>query len=122
MNIGDTVFAALDGLVSNRCYPNTFPQEAQPTWPAIRYSVISRDPDQTIDGTDNGDSDDIRVQVDFVATSYEAARTLRNSGDTAMRAITTPPCVRVAEFETYDVETKTHRFVVDYLFHPSTPA
>ena len=119
MNVSETLKTALGGLVGNRVYPNTFPQAATPTWPAIRWTVVSREPDQTIDGTDEGESDDIRVQVDVVAATYVAAETLRDQAVAILIALT-PPCVRVSEFETYDTETKTHRFVIDVQFHPST--
>lgn len=122
MNVGATLKTVLGTLVAGRITPNTFPQEPlTPTWPAIRYTVISRDADIDIEGTDDGEADDIRVQLDLVAKSYEAARSLRN--DVVARLIDlTPPCARVGEFETYDVETKTHRVVIDVLFAPSTSA
>lgn len=119
MNVGDTIKAALSSLAGGRVTPNKFDQAPQPVWPAIRYTVASRDPDVTIDGTDTGDSDDVRVQIDFVATDYTAAKALRDQGVSALQSAT---CVRAGEFETYDTETKTHRFVVDFIFSPSTPA
>ncbi len=121
MNVAAHVNGLLSALVGGRCYPNKFPQQATPTWPAIRFTVVGREIDQVLDGTDEGESDDIRVQVDFVAAGYEAARTLRDLGVAAMLASATP-CVRVSEFETFDAETKTDRFVVDFQFHPSTSA
>lgn len=118
--IGGVVFDALKSLVSNRCYPNTFPQPPKvPIWPAIRYTVISQEPVPDICGTDVGDTDDTRVQIDCVAASYGDAYALRQSVIAAMQLVA-PPCLRDGGFETYDSETKTHRMSVDYLFHPSS--
>lgn len=120
MNVAETIKEALGTLAGGRCTPNTFPQgSGAPSWPAIRFTVAARDPDQTIDGTDEGETDDIRVQFDFVDKSYADAKTLRDQAVAILIALPTP-CVRVSEFETYDTETKTHRFVVDVQFHPSS--
>lgn len=122
--ISAVVFTALGPLVSNRVYPNTFPQpdnNQPPVWPSIRYTVISRDPIQDICGTDYGDTDDTRVQVDVVAKTYGAMITLRDQVSVAMDGLS-PPVRRQNEFETYDVETKTHRAVMEFLFTPSSPA
>lgn len=122
MNVGETLKTALGGLVGSRVYPNKFPQPpAAPVWPAIRYTVISREPDQTIDGTDDGESDDIRVQLDIVAIDYATAKSLRDQAWAALSALSTP-CVRIGENELADVETKTQRFILDIQFHPSTSA
>ena len=120
MNVAAVIKDALGPLVGDRVHPNTFPQPPQtPVWPAVRFTVINRDPDVTVDGTDDGESDDVRVQLDIVATGYEAARALR---DTCLAVLQSPTCVRAGESETYDTETKTHRFIVDVVFTPSTSA
>lgn len=121
MNVGETLKAALGSLVENRVWPNRFPQEATPTWPAIRYTVVSREPDQIIEGTDDGETDDIRVQLDIVTKAYADTQTLRGQVVAALQAVT-PPCVRLAEFEDFDAETKTHRAMLDVQFHPSSSA
>lgn len=118
--ITGVVYGALKGLVSDRCYPSTFPQPpAVPTWPAIRYTVISSEPVPDICGTDDGETDATEVQIDYVAKTYGAAVALRELGRAALM-VTDPPCVRGSGFETFDAETKTHRVSDDYLFHPSS--
>ncbi len=119
MNVAQEIKTALGSLVSQRLFPNRFPQETTPTWPAIRFTVINRAADITIDGTDDGESDDIRVQLDIVATSYEAARTLRNQVVASIQAMSTPNA-RVGEQETYDTDTKTHRVILEVMFMPSS--
>lgn len=118
--ISGVVFDALKMLVSNRCYPNTFPQEPEvPVWPAIRFTIIGETPYPDLCGTDDGSTDDARVQVDCVAKTYGAAKSLRDSVVAAMM-VTDPPCVRDGAFEAFDPETKTHRVTVDFIFTPSS--
>lgn len=118
--ISAVVFTALKNLVSNRVYPNTFPQApAVQTWPAIRYVIISEQPIPDVCGTDDGSTDDTRVQVDAVALTYGAAVALRDQIITAMQGLA-PPAVRESGFEEYDSETKTHRCVIDFLFCASS--
>lgn len=118
------VFTALRSLVGDRCYPNTFEQPPDghlPTWPAIRYTVISSDNVPDICGTDDADTDDTVVQLDIVAKTYGAAVSLRDSVYAAMQGLD-PPAVRQSSFHTYDEDTKTQRIVLTYLFAASSPA
>jgi hypothetical protein len=110
----------LKALVSNRCYPNTFPQAGkEPEWPAIRYAIVSRAPVADACGTDDGSTDEVRVQIDFVARTYGAALALRDAGVAALSA-TDPPCLRDGEIENYDEQTRTHGVTVDFIFSPSS--
>lgn len=116
------VFNALRGLVSDRCYPTTFEQPPDgrlPTWPAIRYTVISSDSVVDIDGTDSAETDDTLVQIDLVAKTHGAVVTLRDQVINAMMGLD-PPAVRQNSIQLYDAETKTHRIVLDYLFTASS--
>lgn len=117
--IGGIVFETLQGLVDGRCYPNTFPQGRTPTWPAIRYIVTDSLPTPDVCGTDLGETDETRVQVDCVALTYGAVIILR---DQVIVAMQNPLCIREGMFETYDSETKTHRVVIEFTFHPSSVA
>jgi len=119
--ITGVVYSALKDLVDERCYPSTFPQpkSGDPVWPAIRYTVITTEPIPDICGTDTGDTDEISVQIDYVAKTHGAVVALRDQGRIAL-LMTFPPCTRGAGFETYDSETKTHRATDDYQFHPSS--
>lgn len=119
--ISAVVFTALKGLVNNRCYPIDFPQsDKQPqTWPAIRFTVITAQPVQDVCGTDNGDTDDTTVQVDYVALTYGGMITLRDQGRAAMQNLD-PPALRASGSEFRDADTKTVRWTEDYTFYPST--
>lgn len=82
--IDEALKTALGSLVSGRCYPMQRPQNA--AVPAIVYSIISDDPQNTLCGT--GTLYNARVQVDAWATTYTAARTLADSIAAAMAAST----------------------------------
>lgn len=119
--ISGLIFETLRDLVDNRCYPNTFPQPPErPVWPAIRYT-IAVDANVDLCRNDNVDeTDEYTAQIDVVAQSYGAAKALRNQVVDAL-AMLEPPAVREFERETYDTDTKTHRVILEYSFHQSTP-
>lgn len=120
--IEGVVFTALRSLVGDRCYPNTFeqpPDARLPTWPAIRYTLISGDNAFDLCGTDDVGTDDTVVQLDLVAKTHGAVVTLRDQVITAMQGLT-PPAVRLSMFNEYDETTKTHRITMDYLFSGSS--
>lgn len=122
MTIEASLFTALGPLVSNRVSPVTFPLTgAVPVWPAIRYSIISVTPSVTICGDGGDETADTRIQIDIVATTFSAARTLRRQVMTAMQAFT-PIAVFENSFSSYDAETKTFREQVDFVTYASTPA
>lgn len=109
-------------LVEGRCYASTFLQNGDlPRWPAIRYTVVNSENEETICGTDDVSTDDVRVQVDYVAKSHGAMITLRDAGIAAMMTHDPPPA-RTGGFQTYDEETKTHRAMVEFVFQQSSPA
>jgi hypothetical protein len=119
--ISGVLYTALRGLVSDRVYPSTFlqPDGNLPVWPAIRYTFIDYTPAIEICGTDDGATDDARVQIDIVAKSYGAMVALRTQVTTALMNVD-PPAVRERGFETYDTETRTHRAVLEFAFYPSS--
>lgn len=133
--ISGVVFTALRGLVNDRCYPNEFPQELinppksstggsnpnYPTWPAIRYYQLSALNAPCILGTGDEDTDDTTIQIDIVARTYGAMRSLVTQVIAALQD-TDPPCTRDFVFEDYDEETKTHRGILRYTFYASSPA
>ena len=123
MSVPAVVYAALQSLVSGRCYPSEFPQRdgVLPTWPAIRYTVIDQDAPASQCGTNDESTDDTTVQIDVVARDYAAMRTLKAQVITAL-ADTDPPCSREMAFEEYDAETKTHRAILRFLFIASSQA
>ena len=123
MSVSTVIYTALQGLVSTRCYPNEFPQRdgSLPTWPAIRYTIVSEFAPPSQCGTNDESTDDTSVQIDVVAKDYAAMRTLKGQVITALQS-TDPPCARDGGQELWDAETKTHRAVLFYTFQASSPA
>jgi hypothetical protein len=129
--IGGVVREALRGLVNDHCYPSRFPQEAiaspgtttavlnEPTWPAIRYTLVNAQNDATHCGTDGRDTDNTTVQIDVVAKTYGAMSTLVDEVINALMVVE-PPCLRDGYIEVWDAETKTHRGILTYTFFAST--
>lgn len=118
------IFTALRSLVSDRCYAAVFPQPqgVLPTWPAIRYTVISRVNEGDICGTDDTRTDDTRVQIDIVTFTHGATLALQDQVISAMMALD-PPATRQSGFgPVFDEETKTYRTSLDYLFCASSLA
>lgn len=120
--IEGVVFTALNSLVNGRCWPNKFEQQAdRPLWPAIRYTVVASDNEESICGTDDVSTDDTRVQLDGVALTHGAVLALRDQIIVRMMGLD-PPAIRLpGGFQTYDAETKTHRVMLEYLFQASSP-
>jgi hypothetical protein len=131
--ISGVIFTALRALVNDRCYPLRFPQEdiaapgtesaalVKPTWPAIRFTVVGSIADGTICGSDTMEADSTSVQIDVVAATYGAMVTLRDQVIVALQT-TDPPSIRTDQyFELWDSETRTHRAILSYEFHASSP-
>jgi hypothetical protein len=62
---------------------------------------------------------DVRVQLDLVASTYTALRTLRTAVLAAMVPFATP-AIWDGDGEEYDEETKTFRARIDYVIYPSS--
>jgi hypothetical protein len=121
MSLEADLFAALKSLVGNRCVPNTFPQPpAVPTWPAIRYTMVSRVPVVDICGDGDDATAEPRVQLDIVAETYPAAEALRVQVRAAMRSFSPPAICENAGMALFDADTKTHRFIMEYVFQGSS--
>lgn len=119
MSIESDLYQALRGLVSDRVYPLAFPQLTTPVWPAIRYSFISVDPGTDICGDGGNATSDTRVQIDIVAKTFEAMRSIRLQVLTAMESFD-PPAIWQGEFDDFDAETKTYRASLDFVIYPSS--
>lgn len=122
MTLEQDLFATLRPLVSNRVYPVVFPQPVTgqpPVWPAIRYTIISSVPVEDLCGDGDDQTADVRVQLDVVAGTYAAMRALRLQVMEKMRVFDTPARLALSVDE-YDVETKTHRGILDYDVHGSS--
>jgi hypothetical protein len=121
MSVENDVFDALKTLVGNRVYPLTFVQPGGqlPTWPAIRYTVVSDAIEPTVCGSGGPALADTRVQLDVVAIGYTAMRALREQVITAMEAMTTPT-VWDGDGEAFDEPTRTCRARLDFVIYPSS--
>lgn len=124
-------FAPIFGPMENpRFYPNTFPQTDGATftgWPAARYLIVDEVSPEDICGTGNGDQDDVRVQIDICAETYDEMRSLRQQvvdraelGLTVATTETPCPARRESSFITYDDDAKVHRAVLDFVLSPSS--
>lgn len=112
--------AALKSLVGNRVAPVIFPQPpGVPTWPAIRYTVISNVPVTDICGDGDDETAEPRVQLDVVAATYMQVRALRLQVMAAMRMFL-PPAILENTSSQYDDETKTFREIMEYTIHGSS--
>jgi hypothetical protein len=119
MTVESELFDTLKGLVSNRVYPNTFPQPeaGTPVYPMIRYVIIATEIDPDICG--DGDADSIRVQLDLVDDDALSTFALRDSVRAIMKTHTEPAVLEDTASE-FDVETKTHRVRMDYIIYLSS--
>jgi hypothetical protein len=119
VSLESDIFDALKGLVSNRCYPEIFPQGKLPVWPAIRYSFVSVVPAAAICGDGGDETADTAVQIDCVAETFAECRELRADVMAAM-VLFDPPAMMENSFGSYDAETKTFRTTLDYTVYRST--
>ena len=119
MTIEADLFTALRSLVGNRVAP-TFPQPPKtPTWPAIRYRIISNIPVVDICGDGDDSTAEPHIQLDVVATTFEAARALRLQVMAVMKTFD-PPAILQNSASEDDAETKTSREILDYILYGST--
>ncbi len=131
MSLRTLIFSALSAIpevqrtspTAVAVHPVIFPQPARysPEWPKIRYTFISRVPPVDICGDGEEDSIDTRVQLDIVALTVAEIDTIRVEVRNIM-SVFNPPAVLDLEFDEFDSETQTFRWVMDYLITPSTTA
>lgn len=120
----EALHALLAPLVGGRVYPVMFPQEPLPTWPAIRYTPVGGTVWPDVCGSGDGAEDDVRVQIDCVAETYLAARTLNQQVRAALAGWSAgPPAVADGPplFD-FDPETRTHRAIQTFTLYPSSSA
>jgi len=115
MSLETDLYAALSSLVSNRVYPNVFPQVDAGTqvWPSIRYTIVSSVPVEDLCGDGDDTTADVRVQLDAVDVTYSKMRALRLSVMAAMRTFPTPARL-ASNFDDYDADVKVHRAMLQY--------
>ena len=111
MTITASIVTALSALVSNRVTPDMFPQEnGAPTVPAIRYTLVpGGDNHADLAGDGDATTDDVRIQLDWIARTADARDALGLVIRAAMKTLD-PPCVMDGTpISTYDAETKVFR-------------
>ena len=116
----EALHAALAPLVGGRCFPVVFPLQPLPTWPAIRYTPVGGTVYPDACGGGDGVEDDVRVQIDSVATTYEGARQLAQQVRATLMLFTPPAVADGPPFFQYDAETKTMRAIQDFTLYPSS--
>lgn len=121
MSIESTLFGALQGLVSGRCYMDAFPQPtsgAMPV-PAIRVSLLGGTIDLDICGAGTEATDSITVQVDIVAAKNTQRETLRQQVRAAMAALSPAWILRAPPIQDYDGETNLYRSILEFTVYGS---
>lgn len=116
----EALHAALAPLVAGRVYPVMFPQEPLPTWPAIRYTPVGGTVYPDACGSGDGAEDDVRVQIDSVAPTFDAARLLNQQVRAALGAFTPPAVADGPPLFDFDAETRTFRAIQDFTLYPSS--
>jgi hypothetical protein len=122
MTITETIYSTLSPLVTNnRVFieflpPGTFTDLLRT--PAIRYSLIAAEPDNTI-ASSTYLADQSRYQIDFYASNRTELLSLVNAARTAMTALVDPPPTRELETSGYEEDTKLYVYTIDWMFHPS---
>ena len=120
----EALHALLAPLVGGRCYPVMFPQEPLPTWPAIRYTPLPGSTHPDACGSGDGAEDDVAVQIDCVAETYLAARTLNQQVRAALMGWAAgPPAVADSSpiFD-FDPEARAFRVIQTFTLYPSSSA
>jgi hypothetical protein len=117
------IFNALRNLVFDRVTPDKFEQEAgTPTVPAVRYTFVGGENFAALCGDDDPDTDDVRIQLDWIARTGEERDALTPLIRAAMKGID-PPCVLDGTVVTsFDPETKVYRGMGHWVYQPSSAA
>jgi len=122
MSLETDLVTALGDLVGGRIYPDAFPLAPLPQWPALRYTLNGGLVDDANCGSGNGETDDVAVIIDVVATTSTQRTTVRDQVRSALAAMTPAGVLTAAPRHMFDAETRTFRAVLDVTFYLSTPA
>lgn len=111
--------ALVDGRYA--VYPDVFPQPpAVPVWPALRYTLAGGTIYPDLAGAGDEDGDDVRVQIDAVATTSLARRELWAAVRDAMQGLDPPAVLQAPPVLSYDSDTKTWRAMGDFILYSSS--
>lgn len=101
-------------------YPDAFPQEPKsPVWPAVRYTIIGGTIDEDLCGAGDEETDDIRVQIDVVATDSSERSRIMRAVRTAMTLVSCA-VLQAPPVNSRDEETKTFRAMADWMIYGSS--
>lgn len=120
MSLQTSIFDALKGLVANRVTPDKFEQEDQPTVSAIRYTFIGGENFAALCGDDDPDTDDVHVQIDWIARTGDGRDALTPLIRAALKAIDPPLVLDGAVINSFDAETKVYRGMGIWVYRPSS--
>ena len=110
--VHDALFLALGALCANRVYPYHLPDN--PTYPAIVYTEIASDQDNTLCGRSNFRR--LRMQFDLYAKTTASLATLRDGLVNAMDSFAFFALLQ-NEFAGYEPEVLVQRKTLDYSIH-----
>lgn len=111
----------IGSLVSQRYYPNKFPQEkTAPTWPAIRGTIVGRENELDQCGAGELDEENVRVQLDFCALTYDEVSQTFALACTLLAAASPAWIRQPGGFEDWDAEAKVHRITRDWVLYQSS--
>lgn len=109
MTIEQDIFNALDGLVGGRVYPLVMPEKG--TKPAIVYTRIGSNPENTLDG--GATIDQIRIQVDTYANTYAETKTISASVRSIMESASFKGTLQ-SDQDLFEPDIKLYRVSQDY--------
>ena len=101
--------ASLGALVGSRIWPLV---RYNDTKPAITYQIVGTVPQVAVDGG-TGDLDNVRVQIDAWADTYDAARQVAAAVRTAMASFSTNS-VPLIDQDFYEQEPRIYRVSLDF--------
>lgn len=120
MNPHPILRAILDSLAPY--YPNKLPQvTTAPVWPMIRGTVIGRSNAIDACGAGEESEEDITVQLDFFAKTYNETTALRSAARALLAAASPPWIKQPGGFEDFDEDAKVERASAEWTLYQSTP-
>lgn len=120
MSHAQILFNAIKGLVSNRCYPDVYPQAPNVIeWPAIRYTQIGG----TVFNSNcnpSSETDATQFQIDIGAKTASQRETLMTQVRDALDNLNPPVELTTSFITGYDTESKVFTALVRIEFAESS--
>jgi len=102
--------AGLTALVSDRVYPVKAPQE--PSYPLVSYSMISGQPQNTLDGT--GSLNNSLFQFDVYADTYAEALSVADALEAAMAVASFTNSMQSRIDADFETSVEQYRIILDF--------